>query len=230
MPDPVRPTGAPVDLMLTYRVLPKAGVEPAAADLDAIGVALRTRLDISARPIRVDTVGIDKVVVKVCGTTTPDADRRLITSGGALTAVPLPKDRFGTTAQPGPTALPAVGSQIDPTLQPIAPASGLGLTTAHVDPETGRRGLALHLSNQATDAMSAYAATHRNEFIAVVLDGTVLATMPIDDRVAKGNFVFTGDYTEAETRLMASYLYRDPILFQLQPIEDVELPAQGPPG
>ncbi len=72
----------------------------------------------------------------------------------------------------------------------------------------------------------AYAAAHLDEFVAVVLDGTVVATIPIDARTAKGNFVFTGDYTEAETRLLASYLYRDPILYELQPIEDVEIPTK----
>jgi hypothetical protein len=224
--DPVRPTEPPVDLMLTYRILPADGREPATDELNAIGVALRTRLDVSARPVKVDVIGVNKVVVTVCGTTTPDADRRLITSAGALTVVPLPKDRYGTATDPGPTALPAVGSPIDPALTPIAPPSGLGLTRAHVDPTTGRRGLALMLGNEASETFRAYAANHRGEFVVVVLDGAVLATLPIDDRAARGHSVFTSDYTEAESRLLASYLYRDPILFELRPIEDVELPAR----
>jgi hypothetical protein len=226
VPDPVRPTEPPVDLMLTYRILPADGREPTSDELSAIGVALRTRLDVSARPVKVDIVGVNKVVVTVCGTRTPDADRRLITSAGALTVVPLPKDRYGTATDPGPTALPAVGSPIDPRLTPIAPPSGLGSTRAHVDPATGRRGLALLLGNKATETFRAYAAKHPDEFVAVVLDGTVLATIPIDARAARGHFVFTGDYTEAESRLLASYLYRDPILFELRPIEDVELPSR----
>ena len=226
VPDPVRPTEPKVNLMLTYRILPTSGKEPTSDELNAIGVALRTRLDVSARPVKVDIVGVNKVVVTVCGTTTPQADRRLIISAGALTVVPLPKDRYGTATDPGPTALPAVGSPIDPALPPIAPPSGLGLTRAHVDPTTGRRGLAIRLGNPATDAFAAYAAKHPEEFVAVVLDGTVLATIPIDARTARGHFVFTGDYTEAESRLLASWLYRDPILFELRPIEDVELPAR----
>jgi hypothetical protein len=64
-----------------------------------------------------------------------------------------------------------------------------------------------------------------DEFVAVVLDGTVLATIPIDARTARGHFVFTGDFTESESRLLASYLYRDPIPFELRPIEDVQIPA-----
>ena len=226
VPDPVRPTQAPVDLLLEYRIMPIDGRQvPTSAELNDIGVALRTRLDISNRPIKVEVVGV-KVVVTVCGTTDPDADRRLITSSGALTVVSLPKDRYGTATQPGPTALPAVGSPIDPTLAPIAPPARLGQTTAHVDPTTGRRGLAFRLNNEASKTLMDYAAGHPDEFVAVVLDGTVLATVPIDARTAKGNFVFTGDYTEAETRLLASYLYRDPILYELQPIEDVEIPTE----
>ena len=226
LPDPVRPTEAPVDLQLTYRILPADGREPTSEELNAIGVALRTRLDISARPVKVDVIGVNRAIVTVCGTTNPEADRRLITSPGALTVVPLPKDRYGTAADPGPAAPPAVGSPIDPALTPIAPPSGLGLTTAHVDPSTGRRGLAFRLDNQATETFAAYAAKHPDEFVTVALDGTVLATIPIDARTAKGHFVFTGDYTAAESRLLASYLYRDPILFELQPIEDVEIPAR----
>jgi preprotein translocase subunit SecD len=121
-----------------------------------------------------------------------------------------------------------MGSQIDATLAPIAPASGLGLTTAHVDPTSGQRGLAFRLGNQACDAFTAYAATHPDEFVAVVLDGTILATLPIDERMARCHFVFTGDYTEAESHNLASYLYRDPIAFELEPTDDVEIPAQTP--
>lgn len=224
-PDPVRPTEPPVDLLLTYRILPKDGREPTSEELSAIGVALRTRLDVSARPVKVDIVGVNQAIVTVCGTTNPDADRRLIESSGALTVVPLPADRYGTATDPGPVALPSAGSPIDPALPPIAPPAGLSLTTPHVDPTTGRRGLAFRLSNQATEAFAAYAAIHQDEFVAVVMDGMVLATIPIDARTARGHFVFTGDYTEAESRLLASYLYRDPIPFELRPIEDVQIPA-----
>ncbi len=62
--------------------------------------------------------------------------------------------------------------------------------------------------------------------MALVLDGTVLATLPIDGQTRNGNFVFTGDYTEAETHLMASYLYQDPIRFDLQPTADIEVPSR----
>ena len=47
VPDPVRPSHAPVDLRLEYQVLPAGGVHPTPQDLDAIGVAIRVRLDVS---------------------------------------------------------------------------------------------------------------------------------------------------------------------------------------
>ena len=226
VPDPVRPTQAPVDLRLEYQVLPANGVHPTPPDLDAIGVAIRTRLDISNRPVKVDTLEPDRIGITICGSSDPDADRRLIVAHDALTVVPLPPSVYGTVASPGGTALPAAGTQIDPALPPVAPPSGAGLTTPHVDPVTGRRGLAIHLANQATDAFVAFAADHQGEFAALVLDGTTLAAFPIDDRTRIGNFVFTGDYTEAETRLMASYLYRDPILFDLQPTADIQVASR----
>ena len=67
---------------------------------------------------------------------------------------------------------------------------------------------------------------HQGDYVALVLDGAILGTMPIDGRTRNGNFVFTGDYTEAETRLMASYLYQDPIRFDLQPTADIEVPSR----
>ena len=201
-------------------------MHPTPQDLDAIGVAIRVRLDISRRPVKVDTLEPDRVGVTICGSTDPDADRRLILAHGALTVVPLPPSTYGTAASAGGTALPAAGTQIDPSLPPIAPPSRAGLTTAHVDPVTGRRGLAIHLSNEATDAFLAFASTHQGEYVALVLDGTVLATLPIDGQTRNGNFVFTGDYTEAETHLMASYLYQDPIRFDLQPTADIEVPSR----
>jgi preprotein translocase subunit SecD len=225
--DPVRPTQPPVDLQLEYQVIPSNGANPTRKDLDAIGVALRTRLDVSARPVKVDVVGQDRLLVTVCGTTRPDADRRLIIAPGALTVVPLPAADYGTTTIAGGRALPSIGGSIDPALQPVAPAAGLGLTTAHVDPTTGQRGLAFRLGNQASDAFRTYAAAHPREYVAIVLDGVVLATPSIEGATAKGNFVFTGDYTEAETRLLASYLYRDPLPFELRPTSDVEIPTRS---
>jgi len=225
VPDPPRARHGPVDLLLTYDIAPSGGRMPTAADLDQIGVTLRTRLDVYDRPVKVDFVGLTQVVVTICGTTTPDADRRLTSSQGALTIVPLPRDRFGTSTAPGPSPLPSAGSKIDATLKPIAPAARAGLTTAHVDPKTGKRGLAFYPDNKTADAFRAYAANHRDEFVAVVLDGIVLATLPIDARTAKAAFVFTGDYTEAESRDLASSLYKDPMTFELQLIEDVEMPA-----
>jgi preprotein translocase subunit SecD len=205
--------------------MPSNGVSPTSADLDAIGVALRTRLDISNRPVKVDIVGPDRIVVTVCGTKQPDADRRLIAAGGALTVVALPVDAYGTTQHAGAKAPPPVGSPIDPALTPVAPAARLGLTTAHVDPTTGKRGLAFVLSNQAEDTFRAYAKAHPHEYIAIVLDGTVLATLPIEGATAEGRFVFTGDYTEGESHLLARYLYEDPIRFELRPTSDTAVPS-----
>ena len=97
---------------------------------------------------------------------------------GALTVVPLPAADYGTTTAPGGTALPAVGAPIDPALRPVAPAARLGLATNHVDPTTGRRGIAFKLANEETDAFLVYAAAHKyGEYVAVVLDGVVLATL-----------------------------------------------------
>jgi hypothetical protein len=102
VPDPVRPTDAPGDLRPEYQVLPASGVPPTPQDLDAIGVAIRVRLDISRRPVKVDTLEPDRVGVTICGSTDPDADRRLILAHGALTVVPC--RRTGTERPPAQEA------------------------------------------------------------------------------------------------------------------------------
>ena len=40
-----------------------------------------------------------------------------------------------------------------------------------------------------------FAAGHPGEYVAIVLDGVVLATLPVEGTTAKGRFSFTGDYT-----------------------------------
>jgi hypothetical protein len=226
VPDPVRPTTSPVDLKLQVQVMPSNGTKPTAAEIDEMAVSLRYRLHVSERPVKVDSMGEDRLRVTVCGTTSPDEDRNLVVARGALTAVPLPAADYGTKAAPGPKALPSVGGQIDPALQPVAPAAGNGISRPHVDPVTGQRGLALHLGNAASDAFRAYASAHPGEYVAVVLDGVVLAVLPIEGLTAKGTFVFTGDYTEDEARLLVSWINRNPMPFELRSVDDVEVPSR----
>ena len=225
LPDPAGSSGPPVDLQVEYQVRSADGADPTDAELGDIAHDLRVRLDIGTRPVRVDVERRYRILVTVCHTTDPDGDRRLLLARGALTVVPLPRSEYGTTTAPGPTALPAAGDPIDPALQPLAPASGLGITGAHVDPTTGRRGVAFRLSNQASAVFRAYATGHLGEFVAVVLDGTILAVLPIEGSTADGNFAFTGDYTEADTHRLARMLYLDPMEASLTEISHVEIPA-----
>jgi hypothetical protein len=223
VPDPVRRSGPPVDMQLKYRVLPAIGRVPRAAEIDDMTVTLRVRLNVSNRRIRVDVAEPDRIVVTICHTTNPDADRHLVEQRGALTVVPLPATEYGTTIRPGPRPLPTVGATIDQALEPVAPAARVGLSRTHVDPTNGRRGVTFAVGNDASTKVRTYAAGHRDEYIALVLDGVVLAVLPIDDNVAKGHFAFTGDYTEAEARLLAGMLYRDPLPFELEKTADVEV-------
>jgi preprotein translocase subunit SecD len=85
--------------------------------------------------------------------------------------------------------------------------------------------VALRLNNKAGAAFQEYAKTHAGEYVAIVLDGVVMATLPIEEQVAKGHFAFTGDYTEAESRLLAQSLYKDPLGFPLLKVRDIEVPA-----
>jgi hypothetical protein len=225
--DPVRPTGQPMDLQVEYRVVPANGTTATPSELDDIGVTLRYRLEVYTRPVKVEVVGSDRIVVTICNTTRAQEDRRSIVAKGALTVVPLPAADYGTTTRPGTKPLPAVGGPIDPALTPIAAAARVGLSKTHVDPTTGRRGVAFLLGNLAAETFRAHAAAHRGEYVAIVLDDIVLATLPIDEQVAQGHFAFTGDYTEAETRNLAQRFYRDPVPFELRPIRDVEVPSTG---
>lgn len=225
VPDPVRPGGPPVDLRLEYEVMRSEFRDPTTRDVAEVGATVRRRFGLGTRPVKVAVGQPDKIVVTICGTTHPEADRRLIVATGGLTVVPLPATEYGSATRPGPKALPAAGDRIDPALQPLAPPTRLGWVNPYVDPTTGRRGIAFRLENDADKLFDGYADLHPQEHVAVVLDGKVLATLPIDDRLARGVFVFTGDYTEAEARRLADRLYADPLAFSLRLAKDLELPA-----
>jgi preprotein translocase subunit SecD len=90
---------------------------------------------------------------------------------------------------------------------------------------TGRRGVSFALENTASAAFQAFATAHPGEFVAVVLDGVVMAVLPITGQAAKARFSFTGDYTEAESRLLAGILNKDPLRFPLEKLRDVEVAA-----
>ena len=202
-------------------------MHPTPQDLDAIGVAIRVRLDISRRPVKVDTLEPDRVGVTICGSTDPDADRRLILAHGALTVVPLPPGTYGTAASPGGTALPAAGHPD----RPVAAADRAAVASGHHDGPCG----SAHRASWARDP-PVQRGDRRVPGVRLEPPGRVRRrssstgpswpTIPIDGRTRNGNFVFTGDYTEAETRLMASYLYQDPIRFDLQPTADIEVPSR----
>jgi preprotein translocase subunit SecD len=185
------------------------------------------RLDVGTRPVRVDVERRYRILVTVCQTTAPEQDRRLLLAGGALTIVPLPRSEYGSKTAPGPKALPGVGEPIDPALQPLSPAARVGLAGTHVDPATGRRGVAFRLGNAADSVYRAYAGGHLGEYLAIVLDGVVMAVLPIEGVTADGAFAFTGDYSEAETHQLAGMLYLDPMQASLREIRHVEIPSSG---
>ena len=119
LPDPVRPSGPSVNLQLEYEVMPLDGAIPTAGNVNDIGVSMRVRLDVSYRPIKVDVVKPNRLVVTVCNTTRATTDRRILEANGALTVVPLPASEYGSTATVGVKALPSAGSSIDGALRPI---------------------------------------------------------------------------------------------------------------
>jgi preprotein translocase subunit SecD len=186
---------------------------------------LRVRLDIATRPVRVEVERRYRILVTVCHTTTPEDDRRLLQVGGAVTIVPLPRAQYGSRTSPGPAALPGVGEPVDPALRPLTPAVRLGISRAHVDPGNGRRGVAFRLANEPESVYRAFASGHLGEFVAIVLDGLVMAVLPIEGPTADGVFAFTGDYSEAEARHLAEILQVDPMQASLREIRHVEIPS-----
>ncbi len=224
-PDPPRPAHAPMDLDLVYRVLPEGGKAPTAMDLSEMAVTLRTRLDVGERAVSVQYQLPDRIEVVVCNTTEPGSDRSLVAAPGRLEIVPLPRQQYGAAGSPGPRTLPRPGDSIDPGLPAVAPAARVGLASPHVDPKTGLWGVAFRLGNAADEAFRTYAKAHPGEYVAVVLDGKVLATLELSGPVADGAIAFTGDYTASEARRFASWLYRDPLPFPLEAETLVEIPA-----
>jgi hypothetical protein len=224
VPDPIRPVGPEVHLRLSFRSEVPHGQRPDAKEIDQMGVTLRVRLDVYDRQVDVETLPDGRIVATICFTTEPEEDQRLAQMTGALTVVPLPPGPYGTAAHSGPTALPAPGERIDPSLEPIAPA-GEAHTVSHVDPVTGRRGVAFRLDNKAGDVYREWAKAHADEYVALVFDGVVLGTQAVRDQVADGSFAFTGDYTRAEAERLRDQLRQPPLAYPLVLVDAIEVPV-----
>jgi preprotein translocase subunit SecD len=126
---------------------------------------------------------------------------------------------------PGPAPLPQPGDLLDPSLTPFAPAAGVGLATSHVDPITGRRGVAFVLPGGSQDAFRSFATARPREYVAIVRDGIVLGVNAIEDRIAHGIFTFTGDYTEGEVREMVSSFEAGPQVVDIRLDRVLEVPT-----
>jgi SecD-like export protein len=224
VPDPVRAAEPAVDMRLTYEAS-TTGDYPSSSELNDIAHTLRVRLDVSNRPLTVTIARRHWIRVTVCNTTQAAADRAWIVARGALTVVPLPVRDYGSTSRRGARSLPKVGASIDSNLQPIAPAARVSPARMHVDPTTGRRGISFMLGNEAAATFRDYATTHKGEYVAIVYDGIVLATMPIAGQALEGKFAFTGDYTEAEARRFAASLYNEPLPVDIKLALEVTFPA-----
>jgi hypothetical protein len=223
-PDATTPAGNPVDLRLEFDVLPAGATAPTAEDAAQIANSMRRRLDTDHRPIWVEENGTRLTVID-CRTTTADGDRQLAVTPGLLSVVPLPPGDFGTLPAPGPTGLPVAGASIDPNLIALPYPGRAGSIHPHVDPSTGRRGLALTLDNRAANGFREWSAAHTNEFFAVVLDGSILSVLSVEGRSAEGRFVFTGPYTSEDVAQLVRELESTPLAFPLKLVKESRGPA-----
>jgi protein-disulfide isomerase len=215
-PGAVPTTSIPGALVnITYRLVTADGRQPSAAELTEDAGLLSKRLSfffptmVVAAGSRVSGQGTgyevialppDQIVVRfeadyyeVAGDATLDAAwlRSSLGLTGVVEMVGLPASVYGTTASAGPRALPRPGSVVvDPAiLVSASDIGGAGFPSS--DSTTTGTYLGINLEQAAARRLADYTATNVGGYLAVLVDGLVLATTPISAPITDGTLKFS---------------------------------------
>ncbi|MFZ5854971.1 MAG: protein translocase subunit SecD [Chloroflexota bacterium] len=181
-------------LRAEYRALPVEGKAPGPGDMATIRDIIERRVNSTgvAEPI-VQTQGSDRVVIELPGAVDTDAIRKLVGTTGRLDFVPLPADKYGNQASPGPQQ--AVAGRPLPTQEtPLFSGDQIASANPGAD-DQGRRAVAFSLKDQGAKLFADYTSKHVGEYFAIVLDGTVVSAPVIQSAITGGSGIITGGGT-----------------------------------
>jgi preprotein translocase subunit SecD len=138
----------------------------------------------------VQTQGSDRIVVELPGVNDPDPIRKLLGQTGRLDFVPLPPERYGTGAAPGPNA--ASQGQPLPT-EEVALFSGDQVDQAFASTDSnGARAVGFRLKSEGGQLFGDYTTANVGNFFAIVLDGIVVSAPVIQSAITGGEGIITG--------------------------------------
>ncbi len=207
-------------LRVEYRALPAGDKTPGSADMATIRDIVERRVNATgvSEPI-VQTQGTDRIVVELPGVSDPEAVRKLIGTTGRLDFVPLPTDRFGTNASPGPEA--AAAGQPLPSPVPDALFSGDQIASANPGTDqNGLRAVAFSLKDEGSRKFSEYTSANVGNFFAIVLDGTVVSAPYIASAITGGQGIISGGagggFSAAEMNNLVTILRYGSLPFPIQ--------------
>jgi preprotein translocase subunit SecD len=213
-------------LQVEYRALPAGGRSPDAGAMETIRQIVENRVNAMgvAEPI-VHTRGADRIVVELPGIDDPDPVRRLLGQTGRLEFVPLPPERYGTGAAPGPNA--AIEGQPLPT-QEVPLFGGDQVEQAYPDvDEAGRRAVGFRLRGEGARLFGEFTTANVGNFFAIVLDGIVVSAPVIQSPITGGQGIITGGrggFAVAEMNELITVLAYGSLPF---PLEEIGFQAIG---
>ena len=181
-------------LQVEYQALPVDGKAPDAAAMATIKTIVENRVNSTgvSEPV-VQTQGTDRIVVELPGVTNPDQIRKLLGQTGRLDFVPLPPERYGTGANPGPNG--AAQGQPLPTEETVL-FSGKEVDQAYASKDDqGFNAVGFRLKSEGAKLFGDYTTNNVGNFFAIVLDGNVVSAPVIQSAITGGSGIITGGTT-----------------------------------
>ena len=209
-------------LRVEYRALPRDGQTPDADSMSVIKDIIENRVNTTgvSEPVVV-VQGNDRVVIELPGVSDVDAVRRLVGSTGKVDFVPLGQ----TNAR--------AGQVLDLTVNPPLFGGDQVTTPAIGTDQNGRLAVNFSLRNEAPEfasqTFSDFTSTHRNEYFAITLDGTVISAPIINDPIpANGVTQITGGgagFLPAEANELVTVLKFGSLPFPIEELSSEQISA-----
>jgi preprotein translocase subunit SecD len=138
----------------------------------------------------VQTQGSDRIVVELPGVNDPDPIRKLLGQTGRLDFIPLPVERYGSGANPGPNAA-AQGQPLPTEEVPLFSGDQVDQAFASTD-SNGARAVGFRLKSEGGKLFGDYTTNNVGNFFAIVLDGFVVSAPVIQSAITGGEGIITG--------------------------------------
>jgi len=178
-------------LQVEYQALPAGGKSPDAAAMATTKQIVENRVNSTGvvEPI-VQTQGSDRIVVELPGVNDPDPIRKLLGQTGRLDFIPLPVERYGSGANPGPNAA-AQGQPLPTEEVPLFSGDQVDQAFASTD-SNGARAVGFRLKSEGGQLFGDYTTNNVGNFFAIVLDGFVVSAPVIQSAITGGEGIITG--------------------------------------